>query len=301
MKALARDREVAEGDTEAEILMYLRHEMGHALNYAYRLYATEEWNDLFGSYARPYLDSYQVRPFSRDYVRHVPGWYAQKHPDEDFAETFAVWMTPGSDWKTRYEGAGALKKLLYVDRVARELGDKDPPIPPIDVPDAEPVEVLGFTVGEHIERIREPGVDVPPFFDGDLRDLFQSQPSPPFTEPAEDFLRRHRRLIVKRLAHWTGVREGVVRSLLDHLAERAKALKLFADRRRRNPMLVDLMAYATTLSMNHVYMGNFIPGVQKPDVAGKDGRAAAGPLPPPPPKVEPSDPPLTEQKGEPQT
>ena len=25
---------------------------------------------------------------------HLDPWYAQSHPDEDFAETFAVWLTP---------------------------------------------------------------------------------------------------------------------------------------------------------------------------------------------------------------
>ena len=91
-----------EGFGRADILRYLRHEMGHVVNYAYQLYDSEDWVEQFGSITQPYLEEYRPEPFSRRFVRHLPGWYAQKHPDEDWAETFAVWMTPGRDWRTDY-------------------------------------------------------------------------------------------------------------------------------------------------------------------------------------------------------
>ena len=106
-----------------EIMMYLRHEAGHAFNYAYQLYKTAEWRDLFGPFRRAYRDNYRPIPFSRKFVRHIAGWYAQKHPDEDFAETFAVWLTPRSQWRKRYKGWDALAKLRYIDRIARKVGD----------------------------------------------------------------------------------------------------------------------------------------------------------------------------------
>lgn len=109
-----------------EIMKYLRHEAGHAFNYAYRLHRTPEWKQLFGPYRRPYRENYRPVLFSKDYVRYLPGWYAQKHPDEDFAETFAVWMTPRSAWRKKYRGWGAMAKLQYMDRIARELGNIDP-------------------------------------------------------------------------------------------------------------------------------------------------------------------------------
>ena len=89
----------AEGD--AEVMMILRHEAGHAFNYAYRIYNEPEWRELFGRFSLPYRERYRVLPFSARFVRHLPGWYVQKHPDDDFAETFAVWLTPGSDWHRR--------------------------------------------------------------------------------------------------------------------------------------------------------------------------------------------------------
>jgi hypothetical protein len=264
--------EVVEGETESEILMYLRHEMGHVFNYAYRLYTRPDWTEVFGPYSRPYLENYSPKPFSRDFVRHIAGWYAQKHPDEDFAETFAVWLRPSSDWKNRY-GAGALKKLEFVDRIVQEVGKMEPPVPqpPLaTAPGAPPaegaIESLTYTVKEHIERYREPRIAVPPFFDGDLKEFFDGRPERADAEPAAEFLARHRRTIIKRVSHWTGVREGVVGSLIDHLVERAKALELVAERRRTARRLIDIIAYATTLCMNFLYIGSFIPGLAAPPV-----------------------------------
>ena len=124
---LARlEKEMNDLEDEREILMYLRHEAGHAFNYAYELFKTSEWRDLFGPFRRPYRDDYRPVPFSRRFVRHIAGWYAQKHPDEDFAETFAVWLTPRSRWREKYKGWGALVKLRYVDRMAHKLRGVEP-------------------------------------------------------------------------------------------------------------------------------------------------------------------------------
>lgn len=64
----------------ADILRYLRHEMGHVVNYAYRLYDDGAWVERFGAITQPYVEHYRPEPFSRRFVRHLPGWYAQKHP-----------------------------------------------------------------------------------------------------------------------------------------------------------------------------------------------------------------------------
>ena len=125
-KLAALEQAVNDIEDEREIMMYLRHEAGHAFNYAYELYATREWHELFGPFDRAYSDDYKPVPFSRGFVRHIAGWYAQKHPDEDFAETFAVWLTPRLNWRRRYQGWAALAKLEYVDRTAKALGEKDP-------------------------------------------------------------------------------------------------------------------------------------------------------------------------------
>lgn len=106
-----------EAETDEEILMYLRHEAGHALNYAYEVYKLSEWETIFGPFSFPYIDIYHNIPNHPSFVTYLPNWYAQKHPDEDFAETFAVWLDTSSNWRQKYSGTRALEKLLYVDRI----------------------------------------------------------------------------------------------------------------------------------------------------------------------------------------
>src|SRR5437868_2136204 len=122
----ALERSLNDLEDEREILMYLRHEAGHAFNYAYELYDTAEWIELFGPFDRPYVETYTPVPFSRRFVRHIAGWYAQKHPDEDFAETFAVWLTPRSNWRRKYAGWPALRMVEYVVRISLVLSVADP-------------------------------------------------------------------------------------------------------------------------------------------------------------------------------
>jgi len=110
-----------EGATLETCMQYLRHEIGHAILHAYRLNRRRRWQRTFGSSSKPYPRAYQPNPASRRYVHHLPGWYAQSHPEEDFAETFAVWLRPHSGWRRRYRGWPALKKLEYVDSLMTEL------------------------------------------------------------------------------------------------------------------------------------------------------------------------------------
>ena len=253
-----RMMEGVEAESDRDILRYLRHEAGHAFNYAYRLFETEAWHEAFGPYSRPYREDYRPNPFSRDFVRHIAGWYAQKHPDEDFAESFAVWLTPGLDWRSAYAGWGALRKLDYVDRIVRELGRTPPPV---TAEGYDPGGELDYSIAEHYRRFGYQPLEVPAYFDGDLKDLFEAAPPADAageTEPAADFLRRHRRALVDNISYWTGLHEGIVRSLIDHFIGRCGALDLHARRDAAAALLTELTAYATTLCMNRLYKGDFI-------------------------------------------
>jgi hypothetical protein len=235
-------------ESDAEAMRYLRHEAGHAFNYAFQLYERPEWLAFFGSFARPYRDRYRADPFSRDYVRHILGWYAQKHPDEDFAETFAVWLTPGLEWRREYDGWRALEKLQYVDDVMRLLADEDPgPLAPDE--DDLPVTAMRYSLAEHYRAES----DVVPVederqFDADLRQIFVAERDAPSAETAHAFLRRHYREVVSRVAFWTSEHPSVVRSLLDVLVRRAEALSV-----RVGPLeaatLIELTAFATAVVM----------------------------------------------------
>jgi hypothetical protein len=169
---LARlEKEMNDLEDRDEIMMYLRHEAGHAFNYAYALYRTPEWRDLFGPFRRPYRDGYRPVPFSRQFVRHIAGWYAQKHPDEDFAETFAVWLTPRSRWRERYKGWGAIAKLRYVDRMARRLRSAEP-VRPQGHTDIT-VEEMETTVEDFYKKaLEQEGQSVELALDTDLVDIF---------------------------------------------------------------------------------------------------------------------------------
>lgn len=239
-------------EDDRDIMRYLRHEAGHAYNYAFRFYDRADWRRLFGPYSRPYNDRFRVDPMSRAYVRHILGWYAQKHPDEDFAETFAVWMTPGLDWRATYAGWPALQKLEYADKVLREVAGTVPEIPALTEDDL-PVHAMHYTVAEHYdEESGELPVSDERHFDGDLRTLFGEERGQADTPTAAGFLRSHRRELVARVSYWTGESAATVRALVDFLATRAESLGLRAIGREAT-LLIEITAFATAVMMNFRY------------------------------------------------
>jgi hypothetical protein len=246
----------AGAETEREILMYLRHEAGHCFNYAYRLYENEDWRKLFGDFTKPYREDYKPQPFSRKYVAHISGWYAQKHPDEDFAETFAVWLTPDSDWAKRYVGWGALKKLNYVEALAQRLG-RAIPITQIDSRDVDVDEMEETVLDHYRQRDLAEKVDVQlrEQLDQDLCNLFEA----PGTAPAkaETLVRAERQSLIQAVTQYSGVSRAVVRSVVDHLVERTAVLGLTVHINRMGEYLTRLTSLVTTLAMNYLYTDRF--------------------------------------------
>ncbi|MFL5616232.1 MAG: putative zinc-binding metallopeptidase [Gemmatimonadaceae bacterium] len=237
-------------EDDIEAMRYLRHECGHAINYAFRLYDRDDWRTVFGSFSKPYRDRYRADPFSREYVRHILGWYAQKHPDEDFAETFAVWLTPGLNWRSEYVGWPALEKLEYVDRVMTEIRALTPQVP-VPAPDDLPVEAMHYTIAEHYDS----GDEVIPIgdasqFDNDLRRIFAPSTVAPHGIAADEFIHAHYREVLVRLAYWTSEPPSVVRSLLDHLILRARALGLRVSGLEA-ATLIELTAFGSAVVMNY--------------------------------------------------
>ncbi len=124
-----------EGDTPSTegLMKILRHETGHAVNYVYKLWQRQGWRERFGDFDKRYPKSYlsRVNPWSKSYVRHLhyvsDPHYAQKHPDEDWAETFATWLDPRAHWKEKYRNwPHALEKLTYVDSLMGEIAGQEP-------------------------------------------------------------------------------------------------------------------------------------------------------------------------------
>jgi hypothetical protein len=119
---------VIEGGNATGLMRILRHEAGHAVDTAYRLRRRRAWRETFGPPLAPYPQAYSVDPVSRDFVQHLDGWYAQAHPAEDFAETFAVWLAPRSRWRSRYAGWPALRKLERMDALMTDIRGRAPPV-----------------------------------------------------------------------------------------------------------------------------------------------------------------------------
>ena len=161
-----------EGDTEAWCLRLLRHEMGHVVNHAYLLKKDKRWQKLFGPPSLEYSESFRARPYSKRFVRHLDGYYAQSHPEEDFAETFAIWLTPDLDWRQQYRDWKALEKLEYVDKLMQELAGKPPLV--FSKSKISDAARLRSRLDVHYRRRRRTyAQEFPDFFDGDLRKLFR--------------------------------------------------------------------------------------------------------------------------------
>jgi hypothetical protein len=259
-KRLARIEEEQTGEVEdgQRIMTFLRHEAGHAVNYAYRLYKKPEWVQTFGAFTKPYRDHFRPDPLSRAFVRHLVHHqygrtYAQKHPDEDFAETFAVWLTPRSGWRRRYRNWPALHKLRYVDQAMKTLRG----VPPASTGGelCTPVEEMDILLAEHYgQRAERYRAAAQGYVDDKLREVF-----PPVNgrtiAPVSDLLRKHGAALASRVAQWSELREEEVRVILSKLEDRAEALDLHFRRNRQAAKLLDLTSLATALAMDFAYTG----------------------------------------------
>ncbi len=263
-----------EGVSKADILKYLRHEMGHVVNYAFKLYEQQDWVKLFGSITQPYIEEYRPAPFSRRFVRHLPGWYAQKHPDEDWAETFAVWMTPPHDhWRTEYDKwPTALAKLEYVDRLVKELRDREPPVKAEDRD--EDVEDLSYSLHEYYSKLGPGSASgggsdddhLPPGLDGALTAIFEDLGLPEDSSPtdtprksASSLIKRMEPDLVANVYRWTGHFPERTRPMVRHLAEKADQLKQVYPADRERDVAVAITTLVTALAMNHVHRGTYLP------------------------------------------
>jgi len=242
-----------EPEDDTEVMMILRHEAGHAFNYAYRLYKSVAWRQLFGRFSLPYKEQYKVIPFSARFVRHVPGWYVQRHPDDDFAETFSVWLTPGSDWRKRYGGTPALTKLLYVDKTVGRYINKQAVVTggKLDMP----VEQMTMTVGAWFRKQKKRRrVVLHPILNEDLKRLFPAVEG----KLAVDILRANRQQLIRDLHFWTGIERQTLIALVDELLERVLLLELKTENDQTVTLMASMSVFVTTLIMNYLDRGQFV-------------------------------------------
>ena len=259
------NREVRGWTNETREVDYLlRHETGHAFCYAHRLYKNREFRNVFGVKGKffdtyPATDRYKPHPWSRDFVNPNRDHYAQKHPDEDFAETFGVWLSLPSNWQKAYRTRkGALTKLKFVADIVRHYGDKPPQVPPdpgnLDVP----VEAISMTVAEilgaPLTRYRKRATG---FIDPHLKKIgrYGLRSSDPGSIPLADVIAARRKFILEALVRNTKVTAAQASFLVNKMQARSRTLHLYVPLAMMDKCLVDIVCLATALATRFASRG----------------------------------------------
>ncbi|MDP8298853.1 MAG: hypothetical protein P9L88_03005 [Candidatus Tantalella remota] len=244
-----------EGGTKEECIKLLRHEMGHAINYAYLLHKRKLWKRHFGEFSAEYGDRYKYRPYSRSFVRHLGEWYAQYHPDEDFAETFAVWLDPESNWKEEYKGWKALEKLRYVDHLMEEVSKKSPKKPRGE--QFWDVSKLKTTLRTYYKKKQRLYAEqYPDFHDYPLMKIFPDNPEAKGARKTYKLIQGRRKELVDQVALWTGEKKYRINDLLKDLIARSKELGIKTDA-DESDVAVKTAIYVTAQIMNYLYTGRY--------------------------------------------
>jgi Putative zinc-binding metallo-peptidase len=221
-----------EGGNARWLMRILRHEAGHALDNAYRLRRRKCWRELFGPASRPYPDRYRARPGSRRYVHHLGEWYAQAHPTEDFAETFAVWLKPHSDWRKSYADWPAVEKLRLVEELMAGVREVRAPVRNRRI--VEPIDANTRTLAQHyrrkLERHRHYRRGLA---DAMLQKVFSAERAHANTMRASTLLRAQKSALVPAVERELATPRYSVHQMLRLLIERSEALELYVRGNRR--------------------------------------------------------------------
>jgi hypothetical protein len=246
-----------------DLMILLRHEAGHAINYAYELYDQPEWSEHFGDFYATYPSNFRFKfnPFSRSYVKSQgePKYYAQAHPDEDFAETFAIWLTPRSNWRNIYKRWPSIKKLEYIDKTMKALRNKKATVTagPLDTPYHSKTYTLIDYYGEDLDNFKDKALGL---YDEDLSKIFLTGTNGHKKIIfAKDMIRKNRRFLVRTISQWTGVRENLVAPVIARFWLRCRELRLSVAPEDENCSLASLTALGTTVVMNYLHTGRYIP------------------------------------------
>ncbi|HXS19665.1 MAG TPA: putative zinc-binding metallopeptidase [Steroidobacteraceae bacterium] len=223
----------AEGGNAPWFMRILRHEAGHALDNAYRLRRRKRWREVFGPASLQYPARYKARPGSRRYVHHLGEWYAQSHPTEDFAETFAVWLKPRSGWRKSYAEWPAFQKLSVVDELMSEVRGHRPPVR--NRLRIEPLETNTRTLAQHYRRklVRQ-SYYRRGLADEFLHRLFAPRPARGGAVRAASLLRANRKSLIASVSRKLGLERYSVQQIVRMLIERSENLKLYVRGNRRD-------------------------------------------------------------------
>lgn len=246
-----------EGGNPEWFMKLLRHEAGHCFDHCFRFSKRKKWSQVFGSPSQDYApETYRPQPYSKGYVKHLERWYAQAHPDEDFAETFAVWLSPSIDWKKEYsKWPGALKKLSYMETLAKESvklkNTSEKGRAPSNVAN------LTSTLEKYYQKRRRENADeYPDFYDTDLKMIFNGDPALKTELSARRFMKRHKKAIVAAVAWATKERKFTIDALVKRLIDRCAQLELRLGK-SENQTTMEAASFLTSLVKNYLFTGKF--------------------------------------------
>lgn len=214
-----------EGGTTEWCMRILRHETGHAIDNAYRLRRKKRRHRIFGRSSDPYPERYSPKPYSKSFVVHLESGYAQSHPDEDFAETFAVWLNPDSHWRSKYSTWPAMKKLEYVDELMAEVLNEEPRT--TNRHTIASINDLDQTLRQHYRARRElHQVNFSETYDEDLLNLFSGFGVSGSSSSAASFLSRTKRKACRSVSEKTGIYQYTIDQIIEAMIERCRKLDL---------------------------------------------------------------------------
>jgi hypothetical protein len=223
-----------EGGSAESAMRILRHEAGHAIDTAYRLRRRKRWREIFGPASLPYPDTYRARPGSRRYVQHLGEWYAQAHPCEDFAETFAVWLKPNSSWRRTYAQWPAFHKLEFVDELLTAVRHTRAPVRNREV--VEPLRENTHTLADHYRRkLRRYNMYRRTVTDHLLERVFTAERQRR-AQRASTFLRAHSLSLVNATMRELHAERYSVEQILRIAVERAEKLGVWVRGSRRDAL-----------------------------------------------------------------
>lgn len=254
----------AEGEGKKWCMQLLRHETGHALTYAFKLNEHKAWQQMFGSPTQEYGDTYKYKPYSKNFVHHLDGFYAQYHPDEDFVETFAIWLTPDSNWREIYKGHGAIAKLEFVDQLMESIKGK----PALKKTGRKlwSQSKSKLLLNKYYSKKQSSREDLIDFHDAQLNKIFKALSSEEWVAfkkeqrknkgmvGASRFIHVHAKNLVNSVDRCTGERKFIISGLLKNIALRTKQLNMIVQGDEKFALL-QLSVYVTSLVANYVHTG----------------------------------------------
>lgn len=241
MKIQKKQTGLVEGVSEFQILKLMRHELGHTIDNAYALRTNKQRQEYFGSSKQAYPTSYAPNPYSKNFVHYLGDNYAQSHPDEDFAETFAYWLDPSKQWRLKKLSPVVQKKLEFMDELMNSLvGVKAKLKNKFKV---EPIEKNSKSLKEHYNLLNQQrdGVALKRV-DHHLRSAFPEQKSSRTLISFSQFEKRKRKTLCREVAQKTGFHQYEVQWALKTLSQRAQSLGICATQREllaKTPSLIE--------------------------------------------------------------